>query len=159
MALRGGRPGRLDVRRIAEKGKDALLAELGERVDVGDAAVDRRVVEAVVAGEHHGAELGAEHDGERVGDAVAGGDEGDVEGSEAERRGIADLVELDDLEKPVLVELGLDEGQRETAAVDRLVELLEHEGQRPLVILVAVRDEERQDVVATLEQPADVGDA
>ena len=54
-ALRGRRARRLDVGGVAEQGKHALLAELGERVDVGDATVDGRVVELVVAGEHDGA--------------------------------------------------------------------------------------------------------
>ena len=82
-ALRGGRARSLGVGRVAEQREDALLAEPGEGVHVGDAAVDRRVVEAVVAGEHHRAEVGAEHDRERVGDAVAGGDEGEVERARA----------------------------------------------------------------------------
>ena len=72
-------PGASALVESPSKREDALLAEPGEGVHVGDAAVDRRVVEAVVAGEHHGAEVGAEHDRERVGDAVAGGDEGEVE--------------------------------------------------------------------------------
>ena len=63
-----------------------------------------------------------------------------------------------DLEQAVLVELRLDEGEREAAAVDRLVELLEHEGQRAVVVLVAVRDDEGEHVVAALQQPADVGE-
>ena len=50
----------------------------------------------------------------------------------------------------MLVELGPDEGEREAAAVDGPVELPEHERQRPLVILVAVRDEEAEDVVPAL---------
>src|SRR5665647_800794 len=67
-------------------------------------------------------------------------------------------MEIDHLEQAVLVELGLDQGQGEAAPIHRLVELLQHEGQRPLVILVAVRDDERQDVVAAPEQPSDIGD-
>src|SRR5665647_1742200 len=157
-ALRSGRPGRLDVRRVAEKDQDALLAELRERVDVRDAAVDRRVVELVVAGQYQGPEFGAEHDRQGIGHAVAHGDERKVERPQAQLRALAHLIEIDHLEQAVLVEFGLDERQREAAAVHRLVELLQHEGQRPLVILVTVRDDERQDVVAAPEQPSDIGD-
>ena len=157
-ALRGGRARSLGVGRVAEQREDALLTEPGEGVHVGDAAVDRRVVEAVVAGEHHGAEVGAEHDRERVGDAVAGGDEGEVERPELQARRVADLVQLDALEQAVLLELGLDEREREAAAVDGPVEPPEHERQRPLVVLVAVRDHEGEHVLLALDQPADVGE-
>ena len=42
-------PAALGVGGVAEQREHALLAEPRERVDVGDAAVDRRVVELVVA--------------------------------------------------------------------------------------------------------------
>ena len=157
-ALRGGGARRLGVGGVAEQGEHAAIAEPGEGVDVGDASVDRRVVEAVVAGQHHGAEVGAEDDGQRVGHAVAGRDERQLEGPHLQAGPVVHLVELDALEQPVLVELGLDEGEGEPAAVDGPVELLEHERQRAVVVLVAVRDDEGEDVVLALHQPADVGE-
>ena len=151
-------PGSLGVGRVAEQREDALLAEPGEGVHVGDAAVDRRVVEAVVAGEHDRAEVGAEHDRERVGDAVAGRDEGEVERADLQARLVADLDELDALEQAVLLELGLDEREREAAAVDGPVEPPQHERQRALMILVTVRDHEGEHVLLALHEPADVGE-
>src|SRR5664280_2622528 len=141
-----------------EPGVSALLAELGERVDVGDAPVDRRVVELVIAGDYDGADVGPDHDRQGVRNAVAHGHERELEGPEAEARRVADLVELDRLEEAVLVELGLDERQREAAAVHRPVQLLEHERKRPVVVLVPVGDDEGEHVVAALEQPGDVGE-
>ena len=49
-ALRPRHAGPLGVRRVAEQQVDAAVAELGELADVGAQAVDRRVVELVVAG-------------------------------------------------------------------------------------------------------------
>ena len=84
IALGGGRARGLGVGGVGQQRQHALLAELGERVDVGDAPVDRRVVELVVAGEDDGAEVGPEHDRQGVGDAVAHGHERELERPEAE---------------------------------------------------------------------------
>ena len=57
----------------------------------------------------------------------------------------------------MLVELRLGEGERQAAGVDRHVELPQDERQGAEVVLVAVRDDEAEHVVAALEQVADVG--
>ena len=49
-ALRAGRAGVLDVGRVGEQQQHAARAVLGEGLDVGPAAVDRRVVDLEVAG-------------------------------------------------------------------------------------------------------------
>ena len=54
--------GALGVRRVAEQQVDAAVAELGEPADVGAQAVDRRVVELVVAGVEDAPARRLEHD-------------------------------------------------------------------------------------------------
>ena len=85
-ALGGGGARLLGVRGVGEQGEHALLAELSEGVHVGDAAVDRRVVELVVAGEDDRAAGCVDHDRQGVGHAVADGDERDVERAQVEAR-------------------------------------------------------------------------
>ena len=52
-------PGPVGVGRVAAEQQQAFAAELGEPRDVGGPAVDRGLVELVVAGHQHRAELGA----------------------------------------------------------------------------------------------------
>ena len=68
----------LGVRRVAEEEVDAAVPELGEPADVGAQAVDRRVVELVVARVQDPAAGGVEHDRDRVGDRVRDADELDA---------------------------------------------------------------------------------
>ena len=63
-------PGPLGVRRVAEQQVDAAVAELREPADVGALAVDRRVVELVVAGVDDAPARRLEDDRGRVGDRV-----------------------------------------------------------------------------------------
>ena len=56
--LRGRDPRPVGVGRVAAEQQQAVAAELGEPRDVGGAAVDRGLVELVVAGHQHRAELG-----------------------------------------------------------------------------------------------------
>ncbi len=67
-----------------------------------------------------------------------------------QRRRLAELV---------LVELGADHPDRQQAAVDhrRHADLAEHVGQRPDVVLVAVGEDDRLDVVCALAQVGEVG--
>ena len=55
----GRDPGAVGVGRVAAEQQQAVAAELGQPRDVGRAAVDRGLVELVVAGHQHRAELGA----------------------------------------------------------------------------------------------------
>ena len=152
LALGAGAALALDVGRVGEQGEHALLAELRQLVDVGHAAVDRRVVELVVAGVHDAALGRLDDDRQGVGHAVAHGAEAHGERREVEHRVLGHLVQLDHLEQTVLVELRLGEGQREAAAVDRHVDVAQDVGEGAEVVLVAVGDEEGEHVVAALAQ-------
>ena len=77
------KPGHLGVGGVGEEQVDALLAEPGERAQVGDPAVERELVHLEVAGVQHQAGAGADRDRERVGDGVVDRDELEVERPEA----------------------------------------------------------------------------
>ena len=72
----------LGVRRVAEQQVDAVAADLREPADVGALAVDRRVVELVVAGVDAAPARRLEHDRGRVGDRVRHAHELDAERAE-----------------------------------------------------------------------------
>ena len=82
VALERREPGDVGVRGVDEEQVDALLAEPGERAQVGDAAVERQLVHLEVAGGQHEAGGGADRDGERIGDRVVDRDELEVERAE-----------------------------------------------------------------------------
>ena len=146
--------GDVGVRRVGEEEVDALLPQPGEGAQVGQAAVEGQLVHLEVAGVQHRAGLGAHEDGERVGDRVVDGHELEVE--DAELLALALLDRHGVRPDAVLLELGLDEGQGQRGADDRDVALeLEQVGHGADVVLVAVREDDRHDVV---EAVRDVGE-
>ena len=113
-------PGALGVRRVAEQEVDAAVADLGELADVGALAVDRRVVDLVVARVHDPAARRLEHDGGGIRDRVRHADELDPERPEIERLVAGrDLAQLGIAQQAVLVELRLDEPERQPRRDDR----------------------------------------
>ena len=58
----------------------------------------------------------------------------------------------------VLLQLFVDESQGQGRAVDRHVQLLQHEGQGADMVLVAVGQADGADLVAAFAQPGDIGD-
>ncbi len=75
----------LGARRVGQEAQDALLAELGQLVEVGQLAVDRRVVELEVAGVDDEAERRAQGDAHGVGDGVADAEGGRREDADLDR--------------------------------------------------------------------------
>ena len=71
--LRGRDARAVGVGRVAAEQQQAVAADLGEARDVGGAPVDRGLVELVVAGHQHRAELGGDQDAAHVGDRVGRG--------------------------------------------------------------------------------------
>ncbi len=153
-------PGPVGVRRVAAQQQQAVAAELGEPRDVGRPAVHRRLVELVVAGDEHGAELRGHRDGAGVRDRVRHVDELDLEGPERHALPRVEVLERD-VAKAVLVELGAGHRHRQRAAVDDrhvlLPELAQHPRQRAEMVLVAVGDDDRLDVVHAVAQIGEVG--
>ena len=91
---------------------------------------------------------------QRVGDA----DGHDGEGAEGEAAAGENLDQLGVVEQAMLFELAFDVGEGELGAVDGDVELGEDPGQAADVVLVAVGEDDGADLVAVLDEVADVGD-
>ena len=157
--LLGGREaGHLGVGRVGEEQVDALVAEAGELVEVGDPAVERELVHLEVAGVQHDARTGADHDRERVGDRVVDRDELEHERPEGDGLPLRDLV-LRGLLEPVLAQLGAEQRQGQLGADERDVAALAQEvGRGADVVLVAVGQHQGLDGVEAVADRVEVGE-
>ena len=154
--FRGGYAGAIGVGRVPAEAEQALGAELGEAGEVGGRPVDRRLVELVVAGQQDRTEVGVDCDRTGVGDRVRHVDHLDPEAAgpldrarlEVPQRHVTELV---------LLELRADHADRQPAAVDggRDADLAEDVGKRADMVLVAVGEDDRLDVV---ELVAEIGE-
>ena len=156
VALARDEPGDLGVGGVDEEQVDAALAEPRERAQVGDAAVERQLVHLEVAGVQHRAGGGVDEDRERVGDGVVDRDE--LEGRTG--RGASDVALLD-LDRgrldPVLLQLRLEQREREPRAVDRDVLALAQQVRHGAdVVLVRVRQHDRLDGVEAVTDEVEV---
>ena len=142
--------------RVRQEHDDALLAELGEDVEVGQLAVDRGVVELEVTGVNDDPDRGPQGDPHRVGDRVA-----DPERDDRERPD-RDLIARLERQERIVVELVLLDLVAEQAAGERrgvdghAGELGQDVRQAADVVLVGVSDEERPDVGAVLLEIGDI---
>ena len=106
----------------------------------------------------HQAGAGADRDRERVGDRVVDRDELEVEGPERDPVALGHDV-LRGLLEPVLPQLGLEQRQGQLRADQRDVLALAQEvGHRADVVLVAVREHQRLDVVEPVPDRVEVGE-
>lgn len=147
--------GDLGVGGVREQQVDALLAEPREGGEVGEAAVERQLVHLEVAGVDDHSGRGADGDGQRVRDGVVDGDELAVEGTDALALAFDDLKGV----RPdaVFLELGLDEGEGQLGTDQREVGLLaEQEGDGADVVLVAVGQDDADDVVEAVPDGREV---
>src|SRR5690606_19209137 len=117
LALGRREAGYVGVGRVGQKEVDALLAELREVTEVGDAAVERQLIHLEVARVQHEARLGAYRDREGVRNRVVDGDEFEAEAGDL--AGLALAYDVRDRRDPVLLELRGREGERELRAIDR----------------------------------------
>ena len=149
----------LGVRRVGQQQREAVLAEPRELREIGALAVDRRVVDLEVARVQDRALVGVQRDGDGVGDRVRDADELGLERADLHR--LAARVDLDQLRvvaHAVLVELRLDQAERQPRAPDLGHADLAHEvRQRADVILVAVRQDDRSQRAGRIAQVAEVG--
>ena len=156
--LRGRETGDLGVGGVGQEEVDPLLPQPGERAQVGDPPVQRQLVHLEVAGVQHEAGTGADRHGQRVGDGVVDGHELEVERSERDPVALADLV-VDGLLEPVLAQLAAEQGQGQLRADERDVAALAQEVRRRAdVVLVAVGEDERLDLVEPVPDRSEVGE-
>ena len=127
----------------------ALFAELAEFHQIGDAVVERQLVELDVAGVDEGAGGGLHEHGERVRNGVR-----DVHEFQVERADLELVASLDLDERrvdAVFLALGLNEGEGELGTDQRNVRAeLEQVRHATDVVFVAVGEHERLDLVETV---------
>jgi hypothetical protein len=134
--------GPLRVCRVTAEEIDAAVAELGQTTDVGAQAVHRCVVELPVARVEHEPRGGLDRDADRVRDRMRHAHELDAERAEVDRAFLRRrLLQLGRAQQAVLVELRLDEPERQSRRPDLPDTHLAHqERQRADMILVRVRE-------------------
>jgi hypothetical protein len=135
---------------------DPFLAEAGERAQVGDAAVERQLVHLEVTGVQRDAGGRLDRDGQGVGDRVVDRDELELERTEVHDVALGHRV-LGRVLELVLLELGLQEGQRQLRADDRDVAALAQQVRDAAdVVLVAVRQDDADDVLEAVADRSEV---
>ena len=138
--FRGGVAGTLDVGRVAQQRVDALLAQRAEAAEVGHAVL-RGGVDLEVARHDDRADRRFDGEGHGVGDGVV-----DVDEFHGEAPGLDDVAgvvgdELGLAQQLVLLQLQLDQTQRQGRGVDGRVDCLKNIGKRADVVLMAVGNE------------------
>ena len=134
----------------------ALLADLAEFHQIGDLVVERQLVELDVAGVNQGAGGRLDVHGERVGDRVGDGDEFEVERADLELVASLDLHHGGML--VVLLAFRLNEGEGQLGADQRDVRAqLEQVGHAADMVLMAMSEHERVDLVETVLDVAEIG--
>ena len=145
--LRRREPRDLGVGRVRQEQVHTLLAQAGERAQVGDPAVERELVHLEVAGVQHHARAGADGDREGVRDRVVDRNELEVERTEGDPVTLGDDLLYDVLD-PVLSQLRADQRQGQLRSHERDVGALAQQvGHRADVVLVAVGQHEGLDGV------------
>ena len=158
-ALGAGESWALRVRRVTQHQVDATIPDVRETADIGAQPVDRRVIELVVAGVEDPQAAGLEHDRDRVRDRVRHADELRPEGADLDGAVLGfRLAQLGRLREAVLVELRLEQAERETRAphlghLDRAHQVR----QRADVVLVRMREDHGSHPVGPLLQVSEVG--
>ena len=135
----------------------AFLAKPRERVEVGQLAVDRRVVELEVAGMHDDPDRCPQGDAHRVRDRVPDAERHD--GERADRHLVAGLQGVERIVvELVLLDLVAQQAAGQRGRVDGHARELGEDVRQPSdMVLVRVRDEERPDVLAALLEIGHVG--
>ena len=157
----GAKPGRSPFVESPQSSSSPSRPSSARRETSAGLAVDRRLVELVVAGDEDRAELGLQRDRARIRDRVRHVDQLDVERAGLDDLAVLDVLDVDVARELVLVELGARHRHRQRAAVDRRrvvdAELAQQERQAAEMVLVAVRDDDRLDVRDAAAQVREVG--
>ena len=156
LSLRGGVAGPLHIGGVAQQSQDALLAQLAQTAQIGD-ALRGGGVDLEVTGHHHGAHRGLDGEGHGVGDGVVHVDEFYLEapgldhlaGLMGEHLHLAGQVKF--------VQLPLHQADGQPRAVDGHFDILHQVGNAADMILVAVGQEKTPQFVLVLYQIGGVG--
>lgn len=141
LPLAGDETRNLGVRGVRHQQVDALRPQPGERPEVGQPPVQRKLVHLEVAGVQHDPGGGADGHGQGIGDRVVHRDELALERAERAALVLGDL-DLDRLD-PVLGELALDQPEREPRPDQRDVGTLPQQVRHGAdVVFVRVREHE-----------------
>ena len=154
LLFRHGIAGTLDISGIHQQRQHAALAQLRQLLEIHQLSVHRGVVHLEVAGKDHRAHRALDGHRDRARDGVAHLDEVHVKRADLFRRTGNNGVQRDVGHGSVLLELELDQRQRQPRAVNRhhAAQLLDHIGDRADMILVAVGNENAADLVAVALQ-------
>lgn len=152
IAFVGGEPWGLRVGGVHQEQIDTLFAKPRETAQVGDPAVEGKLVHLEVAGMQHHAGLGADGDRQRVRDRVVHRQELELIVAYLNTVAFAHIEQLE-LADAVLAQLGRHEGQRQLGAVDRNVAAhLQQVRHRADVVFVTVGQHQGHDVVEAIAQ-------
>jgi hypothetical protein len=147
----------LDVRGVGEQRRHAFLGHRPQAPDGGRHAVERERVNLEVARVDEDPFAAPQDVPDGVGDAVAHRECLDVEGPDPEP-GVARDGDQPRPVEPVLGEAVAEQPERKLRAVHREVEFPQQERDRPDVVLVAVRQQQRGDGRGRVPQDGEVGD-
>ena len=157
LALGGGEAGDLGVGRVGEEEVDALLAQPGEGAQVGDPAVERELVHLEVAGVQHQPGGGADGDGQPVGDRVVDGDELAVERAERARGRPRATSTVFGVMRCSLSLASMKASVSLEPTTGMSGALAQQVGHAADVVLVAVGEHDRVDLVEAVPDPGEVG--
>ncbi len=155
-ALRGRIAPAIHVRGVLQQAEHALLAQLGERVQVEGLAIRRGEVDLEVAGVHNQPDRRVDRQRHAVHQRVRHVDRQDRERPNRKAASRHNLDQVRIVKQTMLFELPFEQRERELRAINRHIQLGEYPGQSANVILVTVREHDRSDLVAVLRQVADV---
>lgn len=158
VAFAGAPTGTLDIGRVGEEHEDAFFSEFGEAFDVAGFAVDRVLVELIVAAKED--DSVGRPDGERgvFGDRVCQPDGFDGEKSDVGFLAVLEGAYLEIDRLVAFVHAASDKGFGEGAGVDRNIDAFEEKGQAADVVFVGMGDDDGLDFMGVFFQIGEVGD-
>ncbi len=153
----GGEAGAVDIGGVLEEEEDALLAEVGEGLEIEGVAVGGGEIDFEVAGVEDDADGGVDGERDAVDEGVRDADGHDGECAEGEAVAGEDFDEFGVVEEAMLFELAFDVGEGELGTVDGDVEVRQDPRKAADVILVSVGEDDAADFAAVLDEVGDVG--
>jgi hypothetical protein len=151
LELRAGEAAAIDVGAVGEERQHAFRSELREAVHVEVLAVDRRLIDLEIARVHDDAGRSANRQGDAVRHRMRHADELDVEGADRDAVARAHRPQAAGGLEAVLLELRLDERERQRRPEDRSADERQHVRNGADVIFVPVRQHERGRAAFLLE--------